>query len=98
MSAMKPYDDDDGRVVADMSEVNRTPMLFPDFSHMQKRRDIGEAAEPDAAPARPQEQVYLDGEERRAMIGGTIAAFLVVGVIVAAAFAGLIFLINVIGH
>lgn len=84
--------EDDGRVVADMSDVSRTPLFMPRFEQVRKDRpDIG--SDPDSEPQRPQEPVQLDAEERRAMIGGAVSAALLIGGTIAAAFALLIFLI-----
>jgi len=80
--------DEDELVIADMSDLERQPLLIPRFDHMYKRK----RGEDSRSQAQPQQPVHLEGEERRAMIKGTLAAaFLVLGVI-AAAFAGLIFL------
>ena len=82
--------DEDEYVVADMSDLERQPLLIPRFDLLYKRK-----REEDPRPSgQPEYPVHLEGEERRAMIKGTLAAaFLVLGVI-AAAFAGLILLMN----
>ena len=87
----KFYYDEDDLVVADMSNLEPQPLLIPRFDHLYKRKK-GEEPRSQAQPSQP--PVQLEGEERRAMIKGTLAAaFLVLGVI-AAAFAGLILLMN----
>ncbi|MBQ3290785.1 MAG: hypothetical protein IJH43_00235 [Mogibacterium sp.] len=84
--------EDDGRVVADMSEVSRTPILIPRFDQIRKNRpDISDGPEPGSE--RRQETVQLDGEGRRAMIAGALSAALLIGGTIAAAFAILIFFI-----
>ena len=86
------YDDDDGRIVADMSDVERQPMLIPRPGQMRKgRRDLADMPE-DTASSR-QETVSLDADERRAMISGAVSAGLLVVGVLAAAFAALILLI-----
>lgn len=93
---MRQFDDDDGRIVADMSEVERTPLLVPRLGNpgsSSKRRDMAEPEENDASKAYSQQPVSLDSEERRALIGGAVSAGLLVVGVLAAAFAGLIFLI-----
>ena len=86
--------DDDERVIADMSEVTRTPVLMPRFDMPErKRRDNGAEAEPSGRSNPYQQPVQLDSEERRAVIGGAVSAALLIGGVIALAFAGLIFLI-----
>ena len=43
MAFKKEYDDDDGRVIADMSDVGRNPLIIPRFDrlHHKERRDMG---------------------------------------------------------
>ena len=88
----REYDDDDGRVVADMSDVERMPLVIPRID-----RDKGSGADmsrqSSSASAQSSDQVTLDNEERRAMIKGAVSAALLVGGVIAAAFAALIFLI-----
>lgn len=84
--------DDDNRVIADMSEVTRTPLLVPRFDkgRREERRDI---TSPVTEGRNEQPPVQLDPEERRAMIGGAVSAALLIGGVIAAAFAALIFII-----
>lgn len=85
-------EDNDNRVIADMSDVTRTPLLVPRFENVRKdRRDISSAPEPTSEIRR--DPVQLDREERRAMIGGAVSAALLIGGIIAASFAALIFII-----
>ena len=90
----RQYDDDDGRVISDMSDIGRQPMILPRFDHLHKteRRDMG--APEESASSRPEYEVQYTDEERRALVGGTVAAALLVGGIFIAAIALLIFLIT----
>ena len=94
MNDKRQYDDDDGHVIADMSGVGRKPLFIPDAESIEKVRD----GRPE--PAAPQSHSYnsgpeyLDKEGRRAMIGGALSAMLLVGGIIAAAFAVIILLIG----
>ena len=92
----KQYDDDDGRVISDMSDVGRQPMILPRFDHLHKseRRDMGRVEETEN---RPEYEVQYTDEERRALVGGTVAAALLVGAIFIGAIGLLIFLITKIG-
>lgn len=89
----KQYDDDDGRVISDMSDVGRQPMILPRFDHLHKseRRDMGREEETEK---RPEYETQYTDEERRALIGGTVTAALLVGAIFIAAIGLLIFLIT----
>ena len=92
----KQYDDDDGRVIADMSDVGRQPLLIPRFDHLHKseRRDMGREEETEK---RPEYEVQYTSEERRAMIGGTLAAALTIGGVFIVCIGLLIFLMTRIG-
>ena len=92
----KQYDDDDGRVIADMSDVGRQPLLIPRFDHLHKseRRDMGREEETEK---RPEYEVQYTSEERRAMIGGTLAAALLIGGVFIVCIGLLIFLMSRIG-
>lgn len=74
------YPDDDGRTVADMSELDR-----PRLRLRQKRQ---------SAPAG--ESVQLDRAERRAMVRGAVSAGLLVAGALALGFAILILLIQLV--
>jgi hypothetical protein len=92
----KQYDDDEGRVIADMSDVGRQPLLIPRFDHLHKseRRDMGREEETEK---RPEYEVQYTSEERRAMIGGTLAAALLIGGVFIVCIGLLIFLMTRIG-
>lgn len=92
----KQYDDDDGRVISDMSDVGRSPLIMPRFDHFHKeeRRDMGQDPE---IEKRPEYEVQYSAEERRALIGGTVTAALLVGGVFIVAIGLLIFLISRLG-
>ena len=77
------YADDDGRTVADMSELERPALLRP----RRKREDEPAGQAPD-----------LDRAERRAMVRGAMSAGLLVAGAMAAGFALLILLIQLVWH
>ena len=94
MSDKRLYDDDDGRVIADMSGIERQPVFIPDAESIgklkEKRADL--SAPPESKYSTGPE--YLDQEGRRAMIGGVMSALLLVGGVLAAAFAVVILIIG----
>ena len=89
----KNYEDDDGRTIADMSGIDRPPMLLPRIGKTKKQRqepeEDGEASQP-----RPEEQ--LTGDERRGFIFGALGATLLIAAIFVAAAAIAILLMTVI--
>ena len=93
--------EDDGRSIADMSGIKRNPLLIPDINALRRENGADDAEaeymqdQPDQHYMYAQDQV--DSETRRIMIGGALSAGLLIGLVFAAAIAGLIFLINVIG-
>lgn len=87
----KKYDDDDGRVIADMSDVTRQPMILPRFDAGKKNRSNDHSED---VPETEYGYSSINAEERRAVIKGVVTASLLVGAIVAVAFAGLILLIT----
>ena len=94
MEDNRHYKDDDGRVVADMSGIETQPLLFPSAESIsrlkEKRADFSEPSESSFSSG-PE---YLDKEGRRAMIGGALSAWLLVGGLLAAAFAAVILIIG----
>ena len=94
MEDIRKHEDDDGRVIADMSGVERQPMFIPSAESInrarEKRTDLAEPAE--SRYSRGPE--YIDKEGRRAMIGGVMSALLLVGGLLAAAFAAVILIIG----
>lgn len=83
--------EDDGRVVADMSDVERSPMMFPRFDRARRGRNRGGAGNTGSAP------IDLTPDERRYAARGVIAAWLLVGGVFALAFAAIILLIGHLG-
>ena len=94
MEDKKRYEDDEERVIADMSGIERQPILFPSAESIRRvREDRADFAEP-AAKSHSTGPEYLDKEGRRAMIGGAVSAMLLVGGLLAAAFAAVILIIG----
>ena len=70
--------DDDGRTVADMSGLERQPVLLPRLPRRKKENAVPE--QPDAQP-----ELQLTPEERRSYVGGAIGAgLLLAGIFIAA--------------
>lgn len=86
--AKKTYDDDDGRTIADMSGVQRQPLIIPRFKKKEKGEEESEKSDLGS----------LSKGDRRAVIGGTLSAALLVMGIFAAVIALVILLIVLIGH
>ena len=88
------FEDDEERVIADMSGIERQPVLFPSADSIRRvkenRADFSEP--PEKSHSHGPE--YLDKEGRRAMIGGAVSAMLLVGGLLAAAFAVMILIIG----
>ena len=73
----KAYDDDDGRVIADMSDVSaRTPFGYR--SAGEKQRSAAEDAQDEKA-ARPWESNGVSRETRSGVIWGALSAALLIG-------------------
>ena len=79
MAKKKTYDDDDGRIVVDMSEVDPMPVLLPRF---RRRKD------------EPTSEHEMSKEDRRAVMLGAIGAVLLIGGIFIVAGAIVIFLMT----
>ena len=88
------YDDDDGRVVADMSGLERQPMLLP---RLPKRKKENAAATPEDAGAQ-QPELQLTAEERRSYMAGAVGAGLLIAGIFIAAGAVIITLLLLLWH
>ena len=76
----KQYDDDDGRTIVDMSEVDPMPLLLPRFRRLRDDE------------ARQEQQMSRD--DRRAVLMGSIGAVLLIGGIFIAAAAIVIFVMT----
>ena len=94
MEDNKRYDEDDGRVIADMSGVERQPLFFPGADSIERVKENRSAPAEPHGGSRSSGPEYLDKEGRRAMIGGALSAMLLVGGLIAAAFAVLILIIG----
>lgn len=88
------YKDDDGRVIADMSGVERQPLFIPDASAIRRAKEDKKDVPMPVSKAGTQSPEYIDKEGRRAMIGGALSAMLLVGGILFAAFAAVILIIG----
>ena len=84
----KEYDDDDGRTIADMSEVSRQNLIL--FRRNDKKKDKN--AE-ESIPAE-NDDPFSDKRERGAFIGGALAAGLTIAAVFIAAGAIVIFLMT----
>ncbi len=76
----REYNDDDGRTVADMSDVTRQPLILPRLPKKQK-------------PAENEPETELSKNERRAYVRGAIGAGLAIGGVFIAAGAAVIALL-----
>lgn len=85
------YDDDDGRTIADMSDVGQTPMLLPRLPKRKKEKADGQERS-------PQPELQLTDEERRSYIGGALGAALLLGGVFIAAGAVVILLLTLLWH
>ncbi|MCR5206950.1 MAG: hypothetical protein K6C14_00550 [Eubacterium sp.] len=82
----KEYDDDDGRVIADMSDIEGSPLLIPRFKSFSKEKEEKSAEDESDSD----NEYQLSGSERRAYIGGALGAALAIGAVFA--IAGFIFI------
>ena len=76
----KSYEDDDGRTVADMSELERMPLFLPRFPK-RKKGDSGDL------------EPKMSRSERRATVLAALGAALAIAAVFAAAAAGIIALL-----
>lgn len=86
MAKNKQYSDDDGRTVADMSGIEKAPLIIPKPFGRHDDIEVGE----EQSDAQPENQLNLSKEERRSFIFGTVSAAIVIGLIFAAVFAAVI--------
>ena len=80
MAKKKTYDDDDGRTVADMSDVDPMPMLLPRFRKGKQE---------------PSSEQPMSKEDRRAVLFGALGATLLIGAVFVAAAAIVILLMQI---
>ncbi|MCR5042065.1 MAG: hypothetical protein K6C36_08230 [Clostridia bacterium] len=88
---MKHFDDD-GRTVADMSEIERRPLIIPRLPGSRKKESaqIKDRAAMDGRPTEDDESVQMNKKARASFIGGALAAALAVAAVFAIAGALLI--------
>ena len=79
MKRDRKFDDDDGRTIVDMSEVDPMPVLLPRF---RRRKD------------EPTSEHEMSKEDRRAVMLGAIGAVLLIGGVFIVAGAIVIFLMT----
>ncbi len=84
MKKNKQFADDDGRTVADMSGIEKTPLIIPNIAGKTDKKKSEEREK------KPENQVSLSKSERRSFILGTVSAALLIGLIFAAVFAAVI--------
>ncbi|MBR6545514.1 MAG: hypothetical protein IKT72_01090 [Clostridia bacterium] len=75
----KSYEDDDGRTVADMSELERMPLFLPRFP--KRKKGEGES------------ELQMSRSERRATVLAALGAALAIAAVFAVAIAGIIALL-----
>jgi hypothetical protein len=94
MEDKRPYEEDDGRVIADMSGIEKQPLFFPSADSIKRvKENRSDFAEPPVKSVSSGPE-NLDNEGRRAMIAGALSAMLLVGGLLAAAFAAIILIIG----
>ncbi len=79
--------EDDGRTVADMSGIERQPLILPRLPKKKNAQDQNENET-------PWEENGMNRGERRAFISGAMTAALLVGLVFAVAIGAVIFLIT----
>ena len=92
--AKNENDYDDGRVIADMSELERRPLLFPHLHRPQKLTEEDMAAEQKVPTAEDEEALK---SVRGAAIRGSLLAGLIIVAAIAVVFGLVILLIILIG-
>ena len=90
----KQFDDDDGRVVADMSDIGRQPLIIPRFDRLGKSKP--EQQEP-STEDKPWENNELSGREKRSFIAGALGATILIASVFAIAGAVVILIISKLG-
>ena len=82
----KEYEDDDGRVIADMSDISRPGLILPGHSDARSQQQPEEHQE----NLRPWEDTSMSREDRRAYIWASLKAALLIGIVYVAVFGLLI--------
>lgn len=83
----KQYDDDDGRTVADMSDLSRQPLIMPRFNKSEEKEEEQSKTQND-------DNYEMSSSERRAFIGGALGAALAIASVFAIVGGIVIFLIT----
>lgn len=95
MKRDRVYEDDDGRTVADMSDISRQPSLLQSLRGARAEKRPPREDRP--APDRPWEsQEKLSPELQRAAIWGALKAALLIGAVYIAAAAVIILLMQLV--
>lgn len=76
MAAKRKWEDDDGRVIADMSDVSRPGMFFPQKTKKETHTSHGEEHEAEKKPWETGD-VLTPGERRMYILGALKAALLI---------------------
>ena len=79
--------EDDGRTVADMSDIGRQPLLIPRFDRLSKKENKEEPADEN-----PWENNEFSGKEKRSFIAGALGATMLIATVFVIAAAVVIFL------
>ena len=86
--------EDDGRTIADMSDVERTPLLLPNIGRIRKVRAERKGVDTNEKdPETPRFEPSMDKKERKAYLGGAVSASLLIALIYLGAFAILVVLL-----
>lgn len=94
MAKKKKYNDDDGRTIADMSGISKTPLIIP---KPFDRHDDVEVNDAEREAQKPEHQINLSKGERRSFIFGALSASLLIGLVFVLAFAAVILVIYFFG-
>lgn len=80
MKKNRTYDDDDGRTIADMSDIGRQPMFLPHLPANGRRTAAHSAAQSprETENARPWEETGLSKEEQMWFMFGAVKAALLI--------------------
>ncbi len=91
MARNKKYDDDDGRIVADMSGIERQSLIIPRFGKKENKMPL---SDPEEESSNPWENNKLSKQERRAFVTGALGATIAIGSVFVIAAALLILFIT----
>lgn len=86
----KKYEDDDGRVIADMSGISRPGLILPGEPSSRPRPQQPKPQEETEEDLRPWEDSGMSREDRRAYIWAALKSALLIGAIYVVAFGLLI--------